>query len=57
MKGPNWKSDVVAFAQHMKEEDEVIINWQQGKHETGQMICDACGDRNAWNRSHNWYEQ
>ena len=51
IKGPNWKSDVLGFEQHMKEEDEARTNWQRGGLEKDRMEFSACGDRNAWSRN------
>ena len=33
MKGPNWSSAVAGFEEHMKEEDEVRVEWQNGKYQ------------------------
>ena len=46
-----WDTVHMQFEQHMKEEDEVRVNWMSGKFEEGRMICETCGDNNAWDRS------
>ena len=43
---------MVGFEQHMKEEDDVRIGWQSGKHEMDQMVCECCGDKNALDKTH-----
>ena len=40
-----------AFEQHMMEEDQVRVDWKNGKTEQ-RMACDACGDKNVWGRVH-----
>ena len=48
----NWAIAHMQFEQHMKEEDEARVGWMSGKFEEGRMVCETCGDKNAWDRSH-----
>ena len=48
VKRQNWDSPCKQFEQHMKEEDEVRVNWLSGKFEKGKMVCETCGDKNGW---------
>lgn len=57
IRGPDWKSNVLGFEQHMREEDEVRINWQEGSHETCNKSCNPCGDKHAWGRKHTCCDQ
>ena len=41
----------------MSEEEEVRLNWKSGGFEKGQMKCETCGDRNAWDKLHNCCEK
>ena len=46
-KRQNWDSPYKQFEQHLKEEDEVRVNWLSGKFGEGKMVCETCGDTNA----------
>ena len=52
MKGKTWEEDKKGFEQHMKEEDEVRVNWKAGKFEEGNLQRPTWGDKNAWDRVH-----
>ena len=52
VKRQNWDSPYKQFEQPMKEEDEVRVDWLSGKFEEGEMVCETCGVKNAWDRSH-----
>ena len=57
VRGSNWKSAVAGFEQDMKEEDEVRVDWSNGKYESSRMVCESCGDYNAWDKTHTCCEQ
>ena len=44
--------DLKGFEQHMKEEEEVRLDWSSGKFERGNLQCSKCGDKNVWDRTH-----
>ena len=47
MKKQHWNVPQVQFEQHMKEEDMVRIDWQNGMFEKNDMRCETRGDRTA----------
>ena len=47
IKGADWDSEVKGFEQHMKEEEEVRLDWTSGKFESGNLRCPTCGDKNV----------
>ena len=51
VKRQDWASAHTQFELHMKEEDEVRANWLSGEFEEGRMVCEACGDKNAWGQA------
>ena len=42
-----WNTVHSRFEQHMKDEDEVRVNWLNGKFEEGRITCEPCGDKNV----------
>ena len=52
VKRQNRDSPYKQFEQRMKEEEEVRVDWLSGKFEEGEMVCETCGDKHAWDRSH-----
>ena len=57
IKGRSWEEDKKDFENHMREEDEVRLNWLTGQFETSGIQCGACGDRNAWDQKHQCCEE
>ena len=57
VKGKTWEQDKKGFEQHMAEEEEVRLDWKSGGFEKGQMKCETCGVRNAWNKVYNCRER
>ena len=55
--GSDGSPAAAGFEQYMKEEDEVRVDWQNGKHETARTAFETCGDRNAWDKIHTCCEQ
>ena len=50
MKRQHCNSGQDQFEHHMVEDDAVRIDWQNGELEKDRMICETCGDRDAWDR-------
>ena len=46
------KKDLKGFERHMKEEEEVRLNWSSGKFEKNSLQCTTCGDQRVWDRTH-----
>lgn len=52
MKKQRWDVSQTRCEPHMQEEDTVRLDWQDEMFEDGDMKCETCGDRNAWDRVH-----
>ena len=52
VKGASWEQDMKGSEQHMKEEEEVRLDWSNGKFGKNNMQCTTCGDTNVWDRTH-----